>query len=190
MHVLLHSVPPARLQATTNPSLHWRLLDTHRQVCVSLLWGHCSFLLGPGAHRFCLCPLRVFPQSCVSSVIKSTVLQCQILWGFSLPLPDSQVGKSVVGPRTFLIVREFISYNCSAVCGSSARQLYGGVNGELLQEGLCHTQHCCTQSPCPCSRPLLTHASTGDTQTLKRRSGSVSCGFSGSWCTLSFEPTV
>ena len=24
-------------------------LDTHRQVWVSLLWGHCSFLLGPGA---------------------------------------------------------------------------------------------------------------------------------------------
>ena len=28
--------------------------------------------------------------------------------------------------------------------------LYGGVNGDLLQVGLCHTQVCCTQSPCPC----------------------------------------
>ena len=28
-------------------------------------------------------------------------------------------------------------------------QLYGGLNGDLLQEGLCHTQVCCTQSPCP-----------------------------------------
>ena len=27
--------------------------------------------------------------------------------------------------------------------------LCGGVNGDLLQEGLCHTQVCCTQSPCP-----------------------------------------
>ena len=44
-------------------------------------------------------------------------------------------------------------------------QLYGGVNGNLLQEGLCHTQVCCTHSPCPCSSPLLTHTSTGDTQT-------------------------
>ena len=35
-------------------------------------------------------------------------------------------------------------------------QLYGGVNGGLLQEGLCHTQVCCTQSPCPCGSPLLT----------------------------------
>ena len=50
--------------------------------------------------------------------------------------------------------------------------LYGGVNGDLLKEGLCHTQVCCTQSPC--SRPLLTCTSTGDTQTLKGRSGSLS----------------
>ena len=34
--------------------------------------------------------------------------------------------------------------------------LYGGVNGNLLQEGLCHTQVCYTQSPCPCGRLLLT----------------------------------
>ena len=54
--------------------------------------------------------------------------------------------------------------------------LYGGVNGDLHQEGLCHTQVCCTQSPCPCSRPLLTCAYAGDTQTLKGRSGSVSVG--------------
>ena len=52
--------------------------------------------------------------------------------------------------------------------------LYGGVNCSLLQEGFCHTQVCSTQSPCPCSRPLLTHTSKGDTQTLKGRSGSGS----------------
>ena len=44
-------------------------------------------------------------------------------------------------------------------------QLYGGVNGELLQEGLCHTQVYCTQSPCPCGGPLQTWTSTGDAQT-------------------------
>ena len=44
-------------------------------------------------------------------------------------------------------------------------QLYGGVNGDLLQEGLCHTQVYCTQSPCPHSSPLLTRTSAGDTQT-------------------------
>ena len=40
---------------------------------------------------------------------------------------------------------------------------YGGVNGDLLQEGLCHTQVCCTQSPC--DRLFLTRTSKGDTQT-------------------------
>ena len=28
------------------------------------------------------------------------------------------------------------------------------VNGDLLQEGFCHAQVDCTQSPCPCSSPL------------------------------------
>ena len=44
-------------------------------------------------------------------------------------------------------------------------QLYGGISGDLLWEGLCHTQVCCTQSPCPCASPLLTHTSSGDIQT-------------------------
>ena len=70
-----------------------------------------------------------------------------------------------MGLRTLSIVQEFIWYNCSAVCGSSVQCLYGGTNGDLLQKGLCHTQVCCTQSPCPCGRPLLTRTSTGDTQT-------------------------
>ena len=59
--------------------------------------------------------------------------------GFSVPLLDPQVRKSVVGPRTFLTVKESLWYNCSAVCGSSACQLYGGANDDLLEEGLCHT---------------------------------------------------
>ena len=43
--------------------------------------------------------------------------------------------------------------------------LYCGVNGDLLQEDLCRTQVCCTQSPCPWSSPLLTRTSTVDAQT-------------------------
>ena len=58
-------------------------------------------------------------------------------------------------------------------------QLYDGVNGNLLQEGLHHTQVCCTQSPCPCGSPLLTHISMGDTQAQFCLS---LCGVSGSWC--------
>ena len=46
---------------------------------------------------------------------------------------------------------------------------YSGINGDLLQEGLCHSQICCTQSPCPCpcSRPLPPQ------ETLRYSSGSV-----------------
>ena len=58
MHVLLHSVLPTLQQATTDPRLCQRLLDTHRQVWVSLLWGHCSFLLGPGAHKILFVPSK------------------------------------------------------------------------------------------------------------------------------------
>ena len=134
VHALPHSVPPTLPQATPDPPLCRRLLDTHRQDWISLLWGHCSFLLGPGAHKVLFVPSEsLFPQSCK-------------FW-----------------------------------------KLYGGVNGNLLQEGLCYTQVCCTQSPYPCSSPLLTCASTGDTQT--QFSPSL-CGISGSWCAEGlFEPS-
>ena len=135
MQALLHSVPPTLQQATADPCLHRRLLDTHGQVWVSLLWGHCSFLLGPGAHKVLFVPSKsLFPQSCVSS-------------------------------------------RCSM----------GGVDGSLLQEGLCHTQVYCTQSPCPYSSPLQTRTSPGYTQTQFCLSLGV---FSGSWCAQGlFEPS-
>ena len=57
--------------------------------------------------------------------------------------------------------------------------LYGGVNGNLLQKGLCHTQIYFPQSSCPCSRPLMSRNSAGDTHTLNGRSGSVSVGSPG-----------
>ena len=44
-------------------------LDTHGQVWVGLLWGHCSFLLSPGVHKVLFVPSKsLFPQSCVSLV--------------------------------------------------------------------------------------------------------------------------
>ena len=47
-----------------NPAigLHQRLLNTHEQVWVSLLWGHCSFLLGPGAHIIVLYKVLFYLQ--------------------------------------------------------------------------------------------------------------------------------
>ena len=134
MHVLLHSVPLTLQQATTDPRLHQRLLDTHGQVWISLLCGHCSFLLGPGAQgSVCALPESISPVLCK-------------FW-----------------------------------------QLYGGVNGNLLQKGLCHTQGSCTQSPCPHGSPLLTCTSTGDAQTQFCPS---LCRVPGSCCAHGlFEPS-
>ena len=67
MHILLHSVTLALQQATTDPRLCWRRLDTPRQVWVSLLWGHCSFLLGPGAQGSVCALQESISQSHVSS---------------------------------------------------------------------------------------------------------------------------
>ena len=57
---LLYSVFLTPWQATVTPHLHQRLLSTHRKVWLSLLWGHCSWVLVTS--RFCLCSSRVcFP---------------------------------------------------------------------------------------------------------------------------------
>ena len=73
---------------------------------LSLLWHHCSFLLGPGAHKVLFVLSKSLPVLCK-------------FW-----------------------------------------QLCGGLNGDLLQEDLCHTQVCCSQRPCPYGSPLLTCTST------------------------------
>ena len=117
MHALLHSVPPALQQATTDPRLtgdSWTLTGKSGSVSCGVTapfsWRT----------RFCVCPPRVyFPVLCK-------------FW-----------------------------------------QLYGGVNGDLLQEGLCHTH---TQGPCPYGNPLLTCTPQ---ETLERSSVSVSVGFLG-----------
>ena len=76
-------------------------------------------------------------------------------------------------PGSFCALKESVSPALCKFC-----QLYGGVNGDLLQEGLCHTQVCCTQDFCPCDSPLLTCSSSGDTQTQFCLS---LWGGSGSW---------
>ena len=191
VQALLRSVPPTLQQATTDPRLRWRLQDTHRQVWVSFLWGHCSFHLGPGAHNvLSVSSKSLFLLSCESSIIKSHWPAKSNSLRFSIPLPDPQVGNSVVSPKTCLTVWEFLWCNCSAVCGPSAWLLYGEVNVDLLQEGLCHRlcdQVSCTQSPWPYGRPLLTCTSAG---ALKYCSGSVSMGpFGPGVHNVLFEPS-
>ena len=132
----------------------------------------------------------------------------QCLQPCSRPLPSQTsagdswtlIGKSgsvscwVTAPFSWVLV--LTSFVCVCVCVPSKSlfpvlckfwQLYGGINGSLLQEGLCHTQVYCTQSPCPCGSPLVTRTSAEDTQTQFCLS---LCGVSGSWCTQClFEPS-
>ena len=42
---------PTLQQGITDSCFHQGLLYTHREVWVSFLWGHCSFLLCPGVYR-------------------------------------------------------------------------------------------------------------------------------------------
>ena len=60
---LLCSVRLTLPKAIVNSRLCQRLPDTHGQVWLSLLWGHCSFHLSPGVQKVLLCPPRVcFPS--------------------------------------------------------------------------------------------------------------------------------
>ena len=138
MHTLLCSVSLTLQQATVDSGLHWRPPGhSQARLAQSLL---ILILLAPGAHKALSVPSKsLFPQSCGCSVIKShwpPKSNCLRVLSHFAGYPGWE---SVVGPRTFLTVQEFIWYNCSSVCGSSAWWLYGGVNGDLLQEGLCHT---------------------------------------------------
>ena len=56
---------PSLQQAPANPRLQQRLLHTHGRVWVSLLWGHCSFFLGPGTQgSVCSLQESVSPVLC------------------------------------------------------------------------------------------------------------------------------
>ena len=101
---------------------------------------------------------------------------------WTLPGKSVSVSCGVTAPFSWVLVHTSFCLCPPRVCFPDPCmfwQLCGGVNGDLLQEGLCHTQICCTQSPCPCGRPLLTRTSTGGAQTQLCLS---LCGVYGSWC--------
>lgn len=80
-----------------NPCLCWRLTGTPD---LSLFfWLTAAFLLSPGAHNILSVPSKIlFPQSCESAAVKSTGLQSQISWEFSVPLLDLQGWEICCGP--------------------------------------------------------------------------------------------
>ena len=63
-----------------------------------------TLLLSPGSWHmqgFVCAHLVCFPSPVKVLQSNPTDALSQISWGFSVPLLDPQVGKSVVGPRTF-----------------------------------------------------------------------------------------
>ena len=125
------------------------------------------------------------PQPCIRPLL--THASARDSW--TLTSKSGSVSCGVTAPFFWVLVRTKFCLCPPRVCFPvlcKFWQLYGGVNGNLLQEGLCRTEVCCTQSPCPCGSPLLTCTSTGATQPHFCLS---LCGISGSWCTQGlFEP--
>ena len=101
--------------------------------------------------------------------------------------PES-VSCGVTAPFSWVLVHTKFDYALQeSVSQSCVLVVLCGINGDLLQEGLCHSQVCCTQSPYPCGRPLLTCTFLGDNETQFWLS---LCGISGSWCAQGlFEPS-
>ena len=163
---LLYSVPLTSWQTTVDPCLCWRLLDTHRQVWLSLLWGHCSFPLGPGGHKIWF--------------VLSKILISPVPWKFCNQIPLAFKVKFPGGSQSLCQIPRLGNLlwtlehlqQCANFFGVIVLQFVGCLFGASMIGLACHSSHiCCSQSPCPQGRPLLTHASAGDTQTLKARSG-------------------
>ena len=80
-------MPLTLWQATVNSHPCQRCMDIHRQFWLSLLCGHCSFLLGPGMHKVLFVPSKcLFPQSYENSVIISHWPSTSSSLGGSQPL--------------------------------------------------------------------------------------------------------
>ena len=133
MHTLLYSVPPTLRQATTDPplSLCQRLLDTHGQVWVSLLWGHAHFfwvLL----HTFLFVPSNsLLPQSCVGSGGSMVALMA------TSPMRVYSTPRSVAPTGSPLLTHTSMGDTQTQFCLS-----LGGVSGSWCIQGLFEPSEC------------------------------------------------
>ena len=149
MPALLYSVLLTPQQATIHPCLCQELLDTQRQVWLSLLWGHCPFLLAPGVHKVLFVPSKsLFSQLCGNSVIKSlwppTSNSLRVLGPFS-----GFLGWGICCGSQFITVQEFLSVHVL-----SAQRPYVWANGDLPPGGLMPHASCPTSAAA--RAPVLT----------------------------------
>ena len=163
----MHQTP---WQATVDPCLHWRLLDTHRQVWLSRFWGHSSCFLVPGVHTFKikkkkLCPLRVSASPVLWKFSSEILLVFKVkfsegsqslcwiprlrnlLWALEL----LQQCENFFGIIVLQFVRCLLSVSMVGLMATSSKRDYATC---------CVTQVYCTQSSIPNGRPLLTRTST------------------------------
>ena len=182
---LLLSVLLTLWQATVNPCLHQRLPNTHKDVWLSLVWGHHSLLLGLCEHIIFVCALQesLLPQSCGSSVIKSHWSSKSDSLRILSPFAQTP-------GYCFATVREFLWHNCSPVYGLPSWWLYSEANGNLLQEDLYQASQNWLPEPLSPWQASAEPCLSGDPQTFTGMSVSVSCGghcsFLGYWYTQGF----
>ena len=70
-HTVVFTAPDST-EGHCQPKLPLEIPGHSQQAWFSFLWGHCSFLLGPGAHKVLFVPSKcLFPHFCGSSLIKS-----------------------------------------------------------------------------------------------------------------------
>ena len=102
-------------------------------------------------------PCRHFCAQCFQPCSRLPPTRSSVRDPWTLTGRSGSVSCEATAPFSWVLVCTRLCLCPPRVCFPSPVQvlvLYDGVNGDLLQEGLCHTQVYCTQSPCPCSRPL------------------------------------
>ena len=189
--------PPCSLAwGQTMVGVHcWSMPPLKMPVC--LLWGHRFFLLGPVVHKVLLC----LPRVCFSSSItKSHWPSKSDLLGVLSPFSGSTrcgLWKSVWALDLLqqynnffgIIVLQFVGH----LLGGSAVELMT-VSFKNTYAICCISQVCCSQSTCPCSRPLwpvplqetLKYSKAGLAQALLE----VTAPSPVFWCTQGFVFTL
>ena len=118
--------------------------------------------------RFCLCPPRV-------SVSPALWKLCdQILLTFKFKVPESFQSICQIPRLGNLLFGLEVSQQCKNFFGIIVLQFVVCLLSSSMVGLMRRTsQVCCSQSPCPQARPLLTHAFAGENQTLKCRDPSL-----------------
>ena len=118
-------LPPCCLAwgQTINPHLQQRLLQIHRQVWLSLLWGHCSFLL---VHAGFICAL----QESVSPVLWKFCNQIPLASKVKVPEGSQSLCRTPRLGSVFWVIE--LSYQYENFFGIIVLQFLGCLLGDSM----------------------------------------------------------